>query len=147
MDDKFCRQTWNERYIILEFYRNCNNEHNTWLDAKNGSRSRRDYRKLHIVTAENGIIISYDITHARCHDAPIFEQIWRHLPHGSGHVMLDAAYLSRNICTLIEKTGRIPVIMPRKGVRVRGFDAMGRCFDGIVIILMNFYQYATNAAT
>ena len=38
--------------------------------------------------------------------------------------MLDAAYLSRNICTLIEKTGQIPVIMPRKGVRVRGFDAM-----------------------
>ncbi len=34
------------------------NGHNTWLYAKNGSRSRRDYRKLHIVTAENGIIIS-----------------------------------------------------------------------------------------
>ncbi len=40
--------------------------------------------------------------------------------------MLDAAYISRNICTLIEKTGQIPVIMPRKGVRVRGFDAMGK---------------------
>ncbi len=102
------------------------NGHNTWLDAKNGSRSRRDYRKLHIVTAENGIIISYDITHARCHDVPIFEQICGTLPHGSGHVMLDAAYLSRNICTLIEKIGQIPVIMPRKGVRVRGFDAMGK---------------------
>ncbi len=81
---------------------------------------------MHIITAENGIIISYDITHARCHDAPIFEQICGTLPHGSGHVILDAAYLSRNICTLIEKTGRIPVIMPRKGVRVRGFDAMGK---------------------
>ncbi len=34
------------------------NGHNTWLYAKNGSRSRLDYRKLHIVTAENGIIIS-----------------------------------------------------------------------------------------
>ena len=76
------------------------NGHNTWLDAKNGSRSRRDYRKLHIVTAENGIILSYDITHARRHDAPIFEQICGTLPHGSGHVMLDAAYLSRNICAL-----------------------------------------------
>ncbi len=40
--------------------------------------------------------------------------------------MLDAAYLSRNICTLIEKIGRIPVTMPRKDVRVRGFDAMGK---------------------
>ncbi len=59
--------------------------------------------------------------------------------------MLDAAYLSCNTCTLIEKTGRIPVIMPRKGVRVRGFDAMGK--DGIVIILMNFYPYTANAAT
>ncbi len=40
--------------------------------------------------------------------------------------MLDAAYLSCNMCTLIEKIGRIPVIMSRKGVRVRGFDAMGK---------------------
>ena len=54
------------------------NGHNPWFDTKNGSRFRRDYRKLHIVTAENGIIISYDITRARRHDAPIFEQIWGH---------------------------------------------------------------------
>ena len=40
------------------------NGHNTWLDVKNGLRSRRNYRKLHIVTAENDIIISYDITYA-----------------------------------------------------------------------------------
>ncbi len=48
------------------------------------------------------------------------------LPHGSSHVMLDAAYPTRNMCMLIEKTRQIPVIMPRKGVRVRGFDAMGK---------------------
>ena len=67
------------------------------------------------------------------------------LPHGSGHVMLDVAYLSCNICTFIEKIGRISVIMSRKGAHVRGFDAMGK--DGIVIILMNFYLYTANAAT
>ena len=63
------------------------------------------------------------------HDATMHQYLSKYggtLPHGSGHVMLDAAYLSRNICTLIEKTGRIPVIMPRKGVHVRGFDAMGK---------------------
>ena len=108
---------------------------------------RRDYRKLHIVTTENGIIISYHMI-LPMHDAMMHQYLSKYggtLPYGSGHVMLDTAYLSRNICTLIEKTGRIPVIMPRKSVRVRGFGAMGK--DGIVTILMNFYQYTINATT
>ena len=85
------------------------------------------------------------------HDATMHQYLSKYggtLPHGSGHVMLDAAYLSRNICTLIEKTGRIPVIMPRKGVHAYvDLTQWERCFDGIVIILMNFYPYTTNAAT
>ncbi|MDI1495484.1 MAG: Transposase [Cenarchaeum symbiont of Oopsacas minuta] len=102
------------------------NGQRTWLDAKNGISSRRDYRKLHIVRAKNGMIIAHVVTDGRRHDAPVFEQMCKKIPQGSGYVILDAAYLSHTICTLIEDMGRIPVIMPKKNIRVKGFDAMGR---------------------
>ncbi|MDI1494703.1 MAG: hypothetical protein K8823_9 [Cenarchaeum symbiont of Oopsacas minuta] len=38
------------------------NGQRTWLDAKSGLSSRRDYRKLHIVRAKNGTIISHIVT-------------------------------------------------------------------------------------
>ncbi|MDI1496300.1 MAG: Transposase [Cenarchaeum symbiont of Oopsacas minuta] len=102
------------------------NGQRTWLDAKNGISSRRDYRKLHIVRAKNGMIIAHVVTDGRRHDAPVFEQMCKKIPQGSAYVILDAAYLSHTIFTLIEDGGRIPVIMPKKNIRVKGFDAMGR---------------------
>ncbi len=56
------------------------NGHNTWLDAKNGSRSRRDYRKLHIVTTENGIIISYPMI-LPMHDAMMHQYLSKYVTH------------------------------------------------------------------
>ncbi len=53
------------------------NGHNTWLYAKNGSRYRLDYCKLHIVTTENSIIISYHIISyhilLHMHDAMMYQ--------------------------------------------------------------------------
>ena len=43
------------------------------------------------------------VTVRRRHDALVFEQICKKIPQGIGHVMLDFAYLSHNICTLIKK--------------------------------------------
>ncbi|MDI1495967.1 MAG: Transposase [Cenarchaeum symbiont of Oopsacas minuta] len=83
-----------------------------WMQKR--SSSRRDCRKLHIVRAKNGIIVSHMVTGKRRHNAPVFEQMCKKIPQGSGYVILDAAYLSHIICTLIEDMGRIPVIMPKK---------------------------------
>lgn len=100
--------------------------HMQWMNTKYGDLSIREFLKLHIVTTRDGIIVAFLITDGRRGDAPVFEEMCVHLPKGSDHILLDAAYLSRNICERVTDMGRTPVIKPKKNTRIRGFDAMGK---------------------
>lgn len=97
-----------------------------WEDAKKGIISRRGFNKLHILMAPHGMIVTCKVTAGRVHDSPVFRKMYELVPPGDGHVILDAAYLARANCDMIERSGRTPVICPKKNSRPRGFHAMGR---------------------
>jgi len=72
------------------------------------------------------------VTPGRRHDSPVFgNDLLQRIPEADGgrrYVIPDAAYDSYANCTAIEDGGRIPVILPRGGYTVRGFNARARMF-------------------
>ena len=66
-----------------------------WEDAKRGIISRLEFNKLHILVAPHGRIVTCAVTAGRRHDSPVFREMYGRIPQGSGHAMLDAAYLCR----------------------------------------------------
>jgi len=101
-----------------------------WEDAKNGTVSRRMFAKLHVLVRPHGRIAACQVTPGRRHDSPVFrDDLLPRIPEADGgrrYVILDAAYDSYANCTAIEDGGRIPVILPRGGYTVRGFNARAR---------------------
>ena len=93
-----------------------------WEDAKRGIVSRREFVKLHIVTDVKGRkIVSCAVTPGRTHDSPVFREMIKKVPNGSGSVMLDAGYDAHENYNMICDTGRKPVICTRKNHVVKGF--------------------------
>ncbi len=104
-----------------------------WEDAKRGIVSKRGFVKLHILVRPKGKIAACETTGGTVHDSPTFRVMFRRIPEGSGHVILDAAYDAHANCTLIERSGRTPVIWPKKNHVAHGYNArsrMLRWFDG-----------------
>ena len=97
-----------------------------WDDAKRGVISRREFNKLHILIVSHGMISVHAVTAGRRHDSPIFQKMYRIIPNGDGYVKLDAAYLARENCDVIAKSGRKPVICPKNNSCVKGFHPMGQ---------------------
>ena len=97
-----------------------------WDDAKRGVVSRRGFNKLHILIVSHGMISVHAVTAGRRHDSPIFRKMYRIIPDGDGYVKLDAAYLARENCDVIAKSGRKPVICPKSNSSVKGFHPMGQ---------------------
>ena len=94
-----------------------------WEDAKRGIISRREFVKLHIVTDVKGRkIVSCAITRGRAHDSPVFREMIKKVPDGTGCVMLDAGYDAHENYKMIHNTGRRPVICTRKNHVVKGFS-------------------------
>ena len=84
--------------------------------------SRREFVKLHIVTDVKGRkIVSCVVTHGRAHDSPVFRDMIKKVPDGTGCVMLDAGYDAHENYKMIRNTGRKPVICTRKNHVVKGF--------------------------
>jgi len=101
-----------------------------WEDAKKGIVSRRMFAKLHVLVRPHGRIAACQATPGRRHDSPVFrDDLLPRVPDADGgrrYVILDAAYDSYANCAAIEDGGRIPVILPRGGYSVRGFNARAR---------------------
>ena len=97
-----------------------------WEDAKRGIISRREFNKLHILVAPHGRIAACAVTAGRRHDSPVFREMYGRIPQGSGHTILDAAYLCRENCRVIARSGRKPVICPKRNSRAKGLHAMGQ---------------------
>ena len=84
--------------------------------------SRREFVKLHIVTDVKGRkIVSCVVTPGRAHDSPVFRDMIKKVPDGTGCVMLDAGYDAHENYKMIRSTGRKPVICTRKNHVVKGF--------------------------
>ena len=103
-----------------------------WEDAKKRIISRREFSKLHILMAPHGMIAACEVTAGRAHGSPVFREMHRRVPRGGGHVILDAAYLARANCDAIARSGRDPVICPKRNSRPNGYHARvttpsGRC--------------------
>ena len=98
------------------------NRYAEWEDAKRGLISRREFVKLHLMTDARGKkIVSCVVTHGRAHDSPVFREMIKSVPDGTGCVMLDAGYDANKNYKMICNTGRRPVICTRKNHVVRGF--------------------------
>jgi len=95
------------------------------------------FAKLHVLVRPHGRIVACRVTPGRRHDSPVFgDDLLRRVPDADGgrrYVILDAAYDSYANCAAIREGGMIPVILPRDGYTVRGFNArasMLRWFEG-----------------
>ena len=97
-----------------------------WEDAKKGIVSRKLFDKLHVLVSPHGMIVACEVTRGRAHDSPIFRDMFKMVPDGSGHVLLDAAYLAKQNCQIIADSGRTPVICPKENSKPRGFSPMGK---------------------
>ncbi len=97
-----------------------------WDDAKRGIISRREFNKLHILIAPHGRIVTCAVTAGRTHDSPVFREMYRRIPEGGGDTILDAAYLARENCRVIARSGRRPVICPKSNSAARGLHPMGQ---------------------
>ena len=89
-------------------------------DAKAGKVSRPGFDKLHVPVAPHGMISACEVTDGRRHDSPVFRSMYKTIPDGSGDVLLDAACLARESCTIIADSGRRPVICPKPNSVPRG---------------------------
>ncbi len=98
----------------------------TYKDAKRGIISRLEFNKLHILVAPHGMIVTCAVTAGRMHDSPVFREMYGRIPQGSGHVMLDAAYLCGANCDAIARSGRTPVIYPKRNSGSKGLHARDR---------------------
>ena len=75
--------------------------------------------------APRGMTAECGATAGRAHDSPVFREVHKRVPLGSGHVILDATYPARANCDVIARSGRDPVICPKKNSRPKGYHAMG----------------------
>ena len=98
-----------------------------WEDAKKGFVSRREFVKLHLLVDVNGKkIVSCAVTRGYAHDSPVFREMIRRVPDGTGCVMLDAGYDANENYKMIRNTGRRPIICTRKNHVVRGFGSRAK---------------------
>lgn len=87
---------------------------------------KRSYLKLHIVIALSCLaILSFSITKGTRHDSPVLKGLMKHIQKGFGDFCLDSAYLSRKMCNMIVRIGRMPFIKPKKNTcrNARGSQA------------------------
>ena len=103
--------------------------------------------KLHLIIAlANLAILNLSVTKGTRHDSPFLKALLRPIPKGVGDTCLDAAYLSRQNCTLIAKKGRSPIIKPKRNttIRKRGSqpwrDMMTLWFEDEATFLKRYHQ-------
>ena len=114
---------------------------------KEATISRREFVKLHIITDVKGRkIVSCAVVRGRAHDSPVFREMIKKVPDGTGCVMLNAGYDARENYRMIHNTGRRPVICTHKNHVVRGFGPRARCSGGRKRILKSLKIRTTNAA-
>ena len=93
-----------------------------WNHAKYGKISKQGFVKLHTLTAMGSKILAFNVTDAHAHDSPVFRQMMKNIPSGTGIITLDSAYDAYINCKMIVDTGRRPVIKPKSNSKVKGYS-------------------------
>ena len=97
--------------------------------AKRGVVLRREFVKTHIVIDVRGRkIVSCAAMRGLTHDSPVFREMIKKIPDGTGCVMLDARYDAHENYRMIRNTSKRSVICTRKSRVVRGFGPMAEMF-------------------
>ena len=104
----------------------CTDTKGTWVTAKYGTTSVRRFVKLHILAHPRGHILAFAVTGYRGADIAQLPRMPRCVRDGTGVAAFDAIYGSREICRIIEESGRVPVIDPKRNASPRGFTAYAR---------------------
>ena len=73
-------------------------QYEEWTNAKYGSISVRQFCKIHIIHTPHGKICAAVVTPGHVHDSPQLRKMTQFLPHGSGHLMADSAYIGKKNC-------------------------------------------------
>jgi len=96
---------------------------NRWMDLRFGKKGNvRDYKKLHIVSGvRTNIITSARITKASVHDTKCFPELVKEtsLSFKIREICADGGYLSRKNCSIAQRIGAQPFILPRIDTRAR----------------------------
>ena len=99
------------------FHRQHGREHEedrAWSSIKRGSGERHAYQKLHARSNSDLMLIEdFAVTKGTAGDSPVGAKLLMRMELGAGDSDLDSAYLTRQICNLIDERGRTPHIWPK----------------------------------
>ena len=98
--------------------------HEDWRNAKYGDISVRQFRKLHIIHTPHGKICAATVTEGHASDSPQLRKMTKFLPHGSGYLIADRAYIGKKNCQAVKDTGRNPIMRLKSNTRAKGFNAL-----------------------
>ena len=94
-----------------------------WYNAKYGKISVKKFSKLHIMQTLHGKICAAMVTPGKANDSPYLRAMIAMMPHGSGYVLADARYGGMENCQAVQDSGRRPIIEPKSGYEIHGFNA------------------------
>ncbi|KKM23572.1 hypothetical protein LCGC14_1613850 [marine sediment metagenome] len=89
-----------------------------WIDVRLDKQEHKQYNKLHILSGTlTNTIIAAKITEGIRHESPIFKDLMVGVKRFKvKEISADAGYLSRKNCELIQDSGAMPYILPKKNV-------------------------------
>ena len=111
-----------------------NNKLEPWSTVKKADGKRKGYKKLHVLLdIDSRVAIDIEVTGAEIADITEFRIFLERLAASDGcdAITADAAYLAREICTIIEELGYIPRIMPKSNSsrKAKGHQAWRRMLE------------------
>lgn len=108
-----------EKYFAVDStgFATFNKKH--WIDIRFTNRSKKDWKKLHILTGvKSNIIASAKVTKGNEHDSPHFDYLVKNsIYFNIKEISADAGYLGRKNCDIVTSIGAMPFIMPKKNVK------------------------------
>ena len=77
----------------------------------------------HLAIQDGKIVAATGEEHDSLHLRGILKQLPEYTEADTTYVMVDKAYNAKKICSAIKKTGRNPIMPPKHGYALKGFDA------------------------
>lgn len=93
-------------------------------DVRRDRHHRKNAIKQHVLITEYLRIVVV-VTDGNMGDSPALAELCIRAPRGSGHMLGDSAYCSRENCRLAADLGREPCFRPKKGFVPHGMDEWG----------------------
>ena len=86
-----------------------------WLDVRTGDRkAKKGWMKLHtLIDIGTRVVLEMDVTKGTAGDCPTMTELLGKIKGGKGDGCFDSAYLSRNLCNMLESLGLTPFIKPK----------------------------------